>query len=186
MKYGKSAGGIIVPKRMDARQRVTAGGKKQYLSREFHPDNEASYKRRAPAEFLGKMRLVDPGLAATWHPVMDLWQIWVRDEQMGTIEATQYCKGWRLLFTLRDAATGGYVDLDDRLFALLYHHDASRFGGAVGYYNELKRRQDIENDAVDKAKWHISQETGRGLYDHMRPSVGYGPHGDGNKVGRFG
>ncbi len=187
MSYGTSPGGLIVPERLADTSQVTATARAHYLSREFHPDNEASYARRPDPEYLKKLHAFAPEVRITWHPVLKLWQVWQPDPTMGsTIKETEYCKGWMLVFTIRDSKTKGYAPLDERLFALLYHHDSSRFGGAMGYYNELKRREDAQKARQEREQDHCSEQTGRDIFDHLRPSVGYGPSGDGNKVGKFG
>ncbi len=186
MRYGASEGGIIVPESMSPRPQVTAispDNTLSYRSREFHPDNPAARKRQPEESYLEQLHLIDPDLELTWHPIEELWQVWVRDLSIGRIDATAYCRGWRLLFTLRERATGRSAPLDNRLFALLYAHDVSRFGGGMKFYAELKRREYEADRLMDKAKWHISQETARGLWDHLRPSVGYGKQISASKVG---
>ena len=186
MGYGKSAGGVFVPQRLADTQQVTAGKKDaHYRSREFHPGNPDSYQRTPEPEFLAELERIDEHVAITWHPMLELWQVWQRDPKLGaTLSDAEYCKGWQLLFTLRDTKTKGYAPLDTRLFALLYHFDMSRWGGAMGYYNELVRRQEAEEAAVDKAAEHRSRQDGRDLWDHLQPRVGFGQKSAGKKANR--
>ena len=175
-KYGQSPSGLAVPETVLPRETVVAQRREKprsYRTREWNPNNPMAFQRRPDEAYLEELHKIDPNLEITWNAMLELWQVWVVDITIGTTDATAYTKGWRLLFTLREAGTREYAPLDNRLFALLYAHDMGRFGGASGYYDELKRRAAEQEAALDRDKYHLSQETSRALWDYATPSVGY-------------
>jgi hypothetical protein len=110
-----------------------------------------------------QLKEIDERLDIAWDHDDEVWGCWQRS---ATIK-TPWCRGWRRLFIIAPP-------LDNRFFATLYYHDASNFGGAAKYYQQVKEqalrdqrareafhRQELRAQAEDRFNWYA-------------PKVGYG------------
>ena len=109
----------------------------------WHP-NRAGIQL-APSWFLTQLHALGPELSATWNPVTERWQLWSASPRF----QHPICQGWRLLFVHHDAQ-GGYLPLDERIFARLYSASAQVYGSAKGYFEHVAN--EMERDRAKQAR----------------------------------
>lgn len=106
----------------------------------WHPDRKQGGPV-APLSFVEELEKVDEGLAVAWNPVRENWAVWQR--------APKYPSGWRLLFIHHDGQ-GGYLPLDNRLFARLYAADMRNWGSARKYFDQVQAQVERDREAEEK------------------------------------
>lgn len=94
-------------------------------------------------------------LEVTWTPIQERWLVWARTPRI----QNPICQGWRLLF-IHQGPSGEHLQLDERVFARLYHASAMKHGSAKQYFDRLvaemerdkaKRAEKYRQDTIDAA-----------------------------------
>lgn len=120
----------------------------------WNPNNPVV--RKAPAWFLERLQAeMGDELDVTWNPIEERWQVWSRAPRINT----PVCQGWRLLF-VHNGPSGGYLPLDERLYARLWSCSADQHGDGRKYFARIEsewlrdqERKDerARQDAIDQA-----------------------------------
>lgn len=136
--------------------------------------------KTAPPSFTEELAQTDPNLAVTWNPITERWQVWDRCSRVNH----KICKGWRLLFIHKDV-DGGYLPLDERVFARLYHASSDKHGSAIKYFDrvaaEMQRdREKAEAAALDDTIQHAMES-----FNHSQISVSMHGKSSGSKFSDY-
>lgn len=136
--------------------------------------------KTAPDSFKDRLAALDENLAVTWNPITEHWQVW---DRCGRINHP-LCVGWRLLFIHKDI-DGGYLPLDERLFARLFAASADVHGSAVNYFNrvvsEMERdKAKAEAQALDDTIQHAMES-----FNHSQISVSMAGKSSGSKFSDY-
>jgi len=119
--------------------------------------------RLAPERFRKELHRNHPDLEVTWNSHLERWQVFAKSPTINH----PICRGWRLLFVWKDI-DGGYLPLDERLFAMIATVDGQQQGDGKKYIDriisemhrdELKREAQRSQETIDLAmpSWHHSQ-----------------------------
>lgn len=114
----------------------------------WNPNNV--YATQAPSWFRDKLEALDPNLAVTWNATTARWQLFVRAPKV----QHPLCRGWRLLFVHHDGE-GGYLPLDERIFARIYAIDARHQGDAKQYFERVV--SEMERDKARAEAAHLQE-----------------------------
>lgn len=119
---------------------------------------------KAPERFIELLKSeMGEELEVTWNPLTERWQIWSKAPRF----QHPICQGWRLLFVHQDA-NGGYLPLDERVYARLYQASADKHGSAKKYIDRViseywrdkeRTNERLKQEAIDQAMpfWDHSQ-----------------------------
>jgi hypothetical protein len=136
--------------------------------------------KTAPPSFQERLTALDENLAVTWNPLLERWQVWDRCARV----QHPVCVGWRLLFIHKDV-DGGYLPLDERVFARLYHASADAHGSAVKYFDRvasemLRDREKREAQSLDDSIQHAME-----AFNHSQISVSMRGKSSGSKFADY-
>jgi hypothetical protein len=136
--------------------------------------------KTAPPSFRSKLAQDHPTIEVTWNPIEERWQVFDRCARVNH----PICQGWRLLFIHRDV-DGGYLPLDERLFARLYHASADAHGSAQKYFERvasemIRDREKEEQKSLDDSIQHAMES-----FNHSQISVAMRGKSSGSKFSTY-
>jgi hypothetical protein len=122
--------------------------------------------RTAPEWFKEELERFDPTIKVTWNPIIERWQVWMPAPTI----TFKFCRGWRLLF-IHQGPDGGYLPLDDRLFARLYHASAAKWGSGKQYFDRLAAEFERDRAKAEAAARQVSLDRGIDFWKTTQISV---------------
>lgn len=124
----------------------------------------------APDHFLKKLKEMGEELAVTWNPINERWQLWARTNRVNQ----PICQGWRLLF-IHNGPDGGYLPLDELVFARLYDASADKHGSGKAYFERIVQEMARDKERRDKQSTQDTIDLAMPSFEHAQIKVGYGP-----------
>lgn len=135
----------------------------------WHPSRVDS--QLGPSEFRKKLKELGEELEVTWNPIKERWCIWMKAPQI----QHKICWGWKLLFIAHDGQ-GGYVPLDERIIARLYHASVLSSGSAKEYFNRVVSEMQRDKELREKKLHNDLIDSSMPSFDHSKIQVsGFGP-----------
>lgn len=131
----------------------------------WNPSNV--YTKRAPESFRRLLDEVDPDLEATWNPITERWQIWVRNPRV------QAGRGWLYLFPVQDPS-GAYLPLDERSIAKIHEISVRKHGSSKAYFDRVVGEQQRDREKKDRELNETVKFEAMDYYGFTQPHVGYG------------
>lgn len=119
-------------------------------------------------------------LEVTWNPVIDRWQVWSKAPRF----QHPICQGWRLLFIHHDSQ-GGYLPLDERLFARLFEASAAKHGSAKQYIDRIQAEYWRDQDKKNKRLTQEAIDQAMPFFDHSQIKVSMRGKSNGSKFSTY-
>lgn len=145
----------------------------------FWNPNNVSVKF-GPPDFAKKLEELDPNLKVTWDPIHDNWLLWNRKDSF----QSKYCRGWLLLFPVREP-DGSYRPLDDRVLARLYQASADKWGSARKYFDAMEREQIRAKEKREKAALQDTIDIAMESFNHSQISISQRGKSSGSKFATY-
>ena len=139
----------------------------------FHPNRPSV--RRPDAAFMRELHRFDSELDCTWHPIHDLWSIWVRNPRI----QTPICSGWSKLFDVKP----GF--LDARVFARLYQASGQRWASGSQYFASVEREILHEREQKERQFSQDSMDAAMGSFDHSKIQIAMRGKSNGSKFSDY-
>lgn len=136
--------------------------------------------RRPSDSFNEQLHKIDPDLEAVWNPVQERWGIWVKSPRL----QTEICQGWRLLFIHNNRA-GGYMPLDETVFARIYTIDSHRVGDARKYFDRMVSEMERDKEYAENQYRQDTIDAAMPSFDHSQISISMRGKSNGSKFSTY-
>lgn len=135
----------------------------------------------APDSFRDRLKSeMGEELDATWNPILERWQLWMKAPQV----SNKLCAGWKLLF-IHNGPDGGYLPLDERVFARLYSASVAKWGSGKKYMEHILAEMDREKAAYEKKATADAIDASMPYYDHSQISISMRGQSNGSKFADY-
>ena len=136
--------------------------------------------KSCPDWFQEKLDAVAPGIAVTWNPIIEKWQVWERAPRL----QHPICTGWKLLFVHWDQ-DHGYLPLDERLIARLYACSVMANGSAKAYLDRVLNEMERDRIAAQRQADQDHIDECMPFFDHSQISVAMRGPSNGSKFSTY-
>jgi hypothetical protein len=139
--------------------------------------------RFADDSFMTKVKEFDEGkddLRITWNPINERWQVFYRNVKL----VHPICSGWTLLFIHSDH-NGGFLPLDERVFARLWSCSARKNGPGKAYFERIEHEMERDKEKFDKQWSADTMDAALPSYDHAQIQISMRGKSNGSKFADF-
>lgn len=131
----------------------------------FHPGRVDC--RYAPDWFRTALHVMDPRLEVIWHPVLERWAVWCKNERI----SHKFSPGWQFLFPWLNPTTNAYLPLDERVFANIYHRSPRKWGDGKQYWDRIEGEILRDKQKKEEARQDEARTLARDYWDSKQIKV---------------